>query len=1053
MEAHRQLKEVCGEAPWYVLHCPSCPGRIADTNKIDGRYAWAVHLHCSSCRANWWVCRYCPTQRSRLTTSRHLTTHKSGKGHLQNAKEDAPLVQNEGSMMVTGQHVVVGQPKTQNRTLVLNPTHFPCPQSIRFFQEADIGVGMMYLARRAILQRENSTDELDPDDVETFLETAFFVAKISRSQREDLATLLDRVCFTVSNQCERKALLGSEADNEDIRLSKKRKTSAEAGRPLDVKILTTKEEMRTRLLSGKFALFQNLPHPQVHSYDSHAYVMPTECLADFMAHGLADMSVSRSDQALQEQPLPHSTKAREILETNRERGVRTIFGSVWSDGFDPNTKLKNRGSAWVMTLTLETEVTGAVTIRNVYPLVVGKEVDDHRRVTRLIWEDFSSLTSTQDRDILMYCGREKREVKVSLHILAVSQDQPERRESTALLRGNSTYHARFGYCVNVKQIAKQMRPCVFCMGSMKSVLGDTLWEPQACDHCLNWMANEEKVFFGVEQDYPREMLHQSGKLQLRKLSFEDLLEAVSVTHDKVVTEAWDAKTAKAYLGTWCLPDKFKKEILLCAENCHALAKATREMNEEVINTLNIEAMENLDLHQQWKPPPVWQSGLEMWSIHETGMHLLFLGICESIVFEIENWAVKRKLNTSLGKQLLYLTAKIEKFHLSWCKVNQYKGDKLGGWISENYMAHSRLFAWYYSCLHVLAEDTPYEPPDKPRGRWNMLENKAWLRSRNLPVNGNAEELKERVTSNFNLPEAPPTGAPLTHVVDVVLTFWSMVSHLMGMKEGNTLTANVSARLIRVFLTAVYDLDELMAVPMDRKIPMWLSQYNFLCLLNLPEQIEKLGPIRNRWDGSIRGERFLQKAKPNVRSTRLKNWAENLMLNLLRQRELFVLREGKNRLAKLEVVGDDDNLSEGSDDENGGRPDLAAFYTYRCRTDVVRAREDEEPISVVLTQEEGQGPKAFVCYRGRHRSIMTCEMERFGTPTYYFGMHYHQFKLKSFESDHDEPLASIKIVCYGLLLPILKSGEETYAMVDSNWRVLNDHGQLVHPHVYLSANTH
>ena len=467
----------------------------------------------------------------------------------------------------------------------------------------------------------------------------------------------------------------------------------------------------------------------------------------------------------------------------------------------------------------------------------------------------------------------------------------------------------------------------------------------------------------------------------------------------------------------------------------------------------IEAMENLDLHQQWKPPPVWQSGLEMWSIHETGMHLLFLGICESIVFEIENWAVKRKLNTSLGKQLLYLTAKIEKFHLSWCKVNQYKGDKLGGWISENYMAHSRLFAWYYSCLHVLAEDTPYEPPDKPRGRWNMLENKAWLRSRNLPVNGNAEELKERVTSNFNLPEAPPTGAPLTHVVDVVLTFWSMVSHLMGMKEGNTLTANVSARLIRVFLTAVYDLDELMAVPMDRKIPMWLSQYNFLCLLNLPEQIEKLGPIRNRWDGSIRGERFLQKAKPNVRSTRLKNWAENLMLNLLRQRELFVLREGKNRLAKLEVVGDDDNLSEGSDDENGGRPDLAAFYTYRCRTDVVRAREDEEPISVVLTQEEGQGPKAFVCYRGRHRSIMTCEMERFGTPTYYFGMHYHQFKLKSFESDHDEPLASIKIVCYGLLLPILKSGEETYAMVDSNWRVLNDHGQLVHPHVYLSANTH
>ena len=179
-----------------------------------------------------------------------------------------------------------------------------------------------------------------------------------------------------------------------------------------------------------------------------------------------------------------------------------------------------------------------------------------------------------------------------------------------------------------------------------------------------------------------------------------------------------------------------------------------------------------------------------------------------------------------------------------------------------------------------------------------------------------------MAANFELPEAPPTGAPLTKVSDVIFTFWSLVSQLMGMKEGNTVAEYVSSCLIRIFLMAVYDMDELMAVPMERKLPMWLSQYNFLCLLNLPEQIKMLGPVRNRWEGGVRGERFLQKAKPNVRSTRLKNWAQNLMLNLLRQRELFVLHNTMNMSAR--ITYEMDNQDEDKVDEE---PDVAAFVTY------------------------------------------------------------------------------------------------------------------------------
>ena len=85
--------------------------------------------------------------------------------------------------------------------------------------------------------------------------------------------------------------------------------------------------------------------------------------------------------------------------------------------------------------------------------------------------------------------------------------------------------------------------------------------------------------------------------------------------------------------------------------------------------------------------------------------------------------------------------------------------------------------------------------------------------------------------------------------------------------------------------------------------------------------------------------------------------------------------------------------------------------------------------------------------------MTCELERFGSPRYYFGLHYHDgFKLKSTSSQDGVPLTSLQAVSYGLLLPILKDNEERYAMIDSNWKALDGHGQLVAPHVYLSPDT-
>ena len=59
---------------------------------------------------------------------------------------------------------------------------------------------------------------------------------------------------------------------------------------------------------------------------------------------------------------------------------------------------------------------------------------------------------------------------------------------------------------------------------------------------------------------------------------------------------------------------------------------------------------------------------------------------------------------------------------------------------------------------------------------------------------------------------------------------------------------------------------------ERKFPEWLTCYNFLCLLNLPEAIDQLGPLRFNYEGSSEGEGFIPMVKPLLSQGLRKNLA-------------------------------------------------------------------------------------------------------------------------------------------------------------------------------------
>ena len=58
---------------------------------------------------------------------------------------------------------------------------------------------------------------------------------------------------------------------------------------------------------------------------------------------------------------------------------------------------------------------------------------------------------------------------------------------------------------------------------------------------------------------------------------------------------------------------------------------------------------------------------------------------------------------------------------------------------------------------------------------------------------------------------------------------------------------------------------------QRAQPQWLTSYNFVCLLNIPQMIRMFGPVRNVWDGGLCAERFIQTPKALLAHGLFNNW--------------------------------------------------------------------------------------------------------------------------------------------------------------------------------------
>ena len=786
--------------------------------------------------------------------------------------------------------------------------------SANYFRNHHNGHGNSYLVAMSQFNRDNVAPFLEDADVELQMYISFFVESLTKPQRHHFAEVLTRVVALRNLTASQKLLetpLNQPAVRNDSSIQLLRYQPLPSPIKYRCEIPRSYKEIRSWILEGKYAMFQNIPRPSVHKVGDHACVSIKDCIADLLGHGFllhelgtegsytADVTNTRINSFSRAQTIVGN--AQTVMGSSADQ-LTVLWLTSWSDDFEPNYSIKaNRGSVWIKTITIALPAESANSVVYTYPVALGPKGADHDVAERFLLSGLKLfLEASLPR---LYSGRAKRMTPVYMETFASLHDQPERRDMLFLAMGNATHHARWGYAMDCNALRNLLVPCSTCLESLKMEARDSTtyhtaeWRTGSCDICSCWayMVPSKHLRFPPPKGYPVDKIADDGLIPAVRLSFPILRQVVNEAHVKLLNNAWTDKEAEAYLRVHCLSSKAYLDIIARAKNCSLLdhLESTGNVTSDEYIAICEEKSTNPELYKRWALPALWDDSIPIERYGDVPMHLLFLGVGKTLVLDTQEWLKAQKLHSSFVIYASKVLASVEVLQLGWCKVLQYSSGKFGGWVSENYLALVRIFKWIYAPIQQReVEDTPFVEPETPQRQWNKDVNVKWLRLRGLNASGSAEEVRDRVAEYLAQPAIPallpPRGGSSKQVLRTLNRFADMVCLLMDKHSDETHVRNVEV-YVRLFLSEYTEFaEQLYGVVPDNLSPAWISKYNFMSLLNLSEQIKEVGPLRTLWEGGTRGEGYLRHVKPIIKTGLKKNWQTPLMENLLRSKSMATL---------------------------------------------------------------------------------------------------------------------------------------------------------------------
>lgn len=591
----------------------------------------------------------------------------------------------------------------------------------------------------------------------------------------------------------------------------------------------------------------------------------------------------------------------------------------WSDDFEPNKSIKsNRGSVWIKTVTIVTKTITGLIVSRVFPLALGKKGVCHDEVEQAITQNLKMLNNGPIS--LFLSSYYKQPVYVHADCFCVLNDQPERRSSLGLLAGNSRVHSRFGYLLDSRKTQSIIRACSNCaelinneVHAMNENVDDILtchsWRNEQCDSCTKWMIqpNDPLLSYIPDLNYPSSLFLVNGKMNLRKIEPKKLVECCQISHDNIVNGTFSTQDAFMFLQENGVSTVISKQVIQHGTYALTWQNVSLQQNEnpEHYSSVLKHKQKNPTLYEPAKLPVAWQTYDNFEKFIEVPMHLLFLGVTKTVILDIQEWMKQRNIHSLFCQNMKGVLEAVQKLQLPWCKLLPFSNGKFGGWVSENYMGFCRLMPWFYSVLEYY-ESNPVniDPPmNKPQAIWTKKENMRWLMLRNLDQTGDAKSVRDRVAHYLNsqpIPQVCTTGISYTweDVLLLVNSLLRMMELLMQQTISNMPKYKQCLEaVIRCFLSNYAKLDSSIHTT-TTTVPSWISHYNFMSLLNLPEQVSKFGPVRNYWEGGMVGEGYLRSVKREIKSGLNNQWQVWLLDHLLIDQSYRTLLKREQELSNM-----------------------------------------------------------------------------------------------------------------------------------------------------------
>ena len=247
---------------------------------------------------------------------------------------------------------------------------------------------------------------------------------------------------------------------------------------------------------------------------------------------------------------------------------------------------------------------------------------------------------------------------------------------------------------------------------------------------------------------------------------------------------------------------------------------------------------------------------------ETIMHLS-MNTQKAVFRLILQWASDMDQGKGLRDRLEPMVHSVQSLRLPYIPCRMFKNDKFGGFVAENFRALTMVSPWLFRCL-LNEEFTPkavvLPPPGKPRTKWTVKENNAWLKARGIfpPTNMSAVVRRSIVEAHHNHPTGPPPVLPNTtpSVADIrqlVLWLFRLFSCLFATDLQGEIASNRFDAIVVPFLSLVEKIGK--GCHPNQKKPIWLAKYGLLGLLRCRQHFLDYTYLHSLYEGGIEGEGY------------------------------------------------------------------------------------------------------------------------------------------------------------------------------------------------------